>query len=279
MIHNPPAEHPDASIRTDPGANGDEMIPDFSVMSVCAMHRCKSSSSGNPRFPALENWERLRIQSAKPLVIAELKRTAPRSAKDVLEFRQKLVFLMRLAMEDAENQARLAFGITLYKLFDEIILIAACGEWWTFRFATRMEMQSEDLWNSLQSPDDSEDDDDMVSYKHPSRGEMQAGPQVSASIRRYTDLRDVTIAECNSNIEDAMPPAGQWSKHILFGTEASNQCLFLIHEWLKQQQGEVHLTYAAKADEVRFTYTFNLKVCSLIEFLVFTRKARKATVM
>lgn len=44
-----------------------------------------------------------------------------------------------------------------------------------FRFATRKEMQSEDLWDSLQSPDDSEDDDDKVSYKRPPRGEMQAG--------------------------------------------------------------------------------------------------------
>jgi hypothetical protein len=94
MIHNPPAEHPDVSIRTDPGANGDAYIPDFSIMGVRAMHRYKSSNSENPRFPALENWDRLRIQSAKPLVIAELKRIAPRYAKDAQEFRQKLVYLM-----------------------------------------------------------------------------------------------------------------------------------------------------------------------------------------
>jgi hypothetical protein len=135
---------------------------------------------------------------------------------------------MRLAIEDAENQARLAFGVTIYKELDEMILIAACGEWWRFRFATRKEMQSEDLWDSLQSPDDSEDDDDKVSYKHPSRGEMQAGPRVSASVQRYTDLRDVTIAVYKSNVEDAMPPAGQWSKHILFGTKASNNVYSLF---------------------------------------------------
>jgi hypothetical protein len=52
MIHNPPAEHPDLSIRTDLGANGEEVIPDFSIMGVRATHRYKASSSGNPRFPA-----------------------------------------------------------------------------------------------------------------------------------------------------------------------------------------------------------------------------------
>ncbi|KAM6496614.1 hypothetical protein JOM56_007087 [Amanita muscaria] len=145
MIHNPPAEHPDLSICTDPGANGDEYI--------------------------LENWDRLGIESAKPFMIAELKRTAPRSAKDAETFGENLDSLMQLAREDAEKQAKLAFGVTIYKELDDIILMAACGEWWCFKFATRKSMESqstgqEDLWNLLASTDkDEEDDDDKVSYK------------------------------------------------------------------------------------------------------------------
>jgi hypothetical protein len=253
MLHDPPAEHPDVSIRTDPGANGDECIPDFSIMSVHAMHRYRSSSSTNPRFPALEDWDRLRIESAKPLVIAELKRPAPRSAKDALEFHARLRSLMNLAIDDAEEQARLAFGVTLYKELDEIILITACGEWWRFRVATRKDMLSEDIWDPLVSPawdEDGDDDNDKVSYKHPSRGETP-GHRVTASVQRYTALGSDVMAVFNGDVEDAMPPADEWSKFILFGTEASNQHFFFIHRWLKEQRGEAPVTYAAKSNKVR----------------------------
>jgi hypothetical protein len=250
MLHNPPAEHPDVSIRTDPGANGDECIPDFSIMSVHAMHRYQSSSSTNPRFPALEDWDRLRIESAKPLVIAELKRPAPRSARDALEFRERLGGLMDLAIDDAEEQARLAFGVTLYKELDEIILIAACGEWWMFRVATRKGMPSEDIWDPLESPDEDGDDDEKVLYNHRSQGKTP-GPRVTASVQRYTDLGPDEMAVFNGDVEDAMPPADEWSKFILFGTEASNQHFFFIHRWLKEQRGEAPVTYATKSDEVR----------------------------
>lgn len=35
-------------------------------------------------------------------------------------------------MDGADEQARLAFGVTLYD-FQSVILVAACGEWWTFK--------------------------------------------------------------------------------------------------------------------------------------------------
>jgi hypothetical protein len=203
----------------------------------------------------------LKIKSGKPLVIAELKRSAPRSAKDAGEFGDKLSHLMWLAIDDAEKQARLAFEVPLYKEFDGIILIAACGEWWRFTLATRGGMALDGIYNYFDNPE--EDDDDKVSYKHPSRGERD-GPRVSAAVRRYTDLKNVDMDAYKTDVEDAMPPAGQWSNYILFGTKASNQRLFLIHRWLKEQRGKVHLTYDEVA-EVRFsTQTFELEVCSPI---------------
>jgi len=253
-IHNPPIQHPDLSIRTDPGANGDEYLPDFSVMGVSALNRFVTSNSQKPCFPALENWDKLKITSAKPFLIAELKRTAPRSAKNVLHFREKLETLMRLAIEDVEDQARLAFGVTLYKELNAIILIAACGEWWRFRVATRDGMKSEDTFNLLESPDEEDsnfdvDENDMVSYnKHSSesRGETKKVPghRVSA-LQRYTDLGpggDMDVLK--GDVENAMPEIDEWSGNICFGTGASNQRLFLIHRWLKKERGEVGLPYA-----------------------------------
>ena len=257
VIHNSPTELPNLSIRTDPRANGDEKIPDFTVMGVNAMHRFKTSDRENPHFPTLENWNRLVINSAKPFIITELKRPPPRSVS-LQKFRIKLKLLMRMAMNGADEQAQLAFGVSLYgEDFKSVILIAACGEWWTFKLATkiRVEQGSYDVLSGLYDNGEADSDNDKVSYEsHSSHGKTKSqriGSQATVA-RRHTTVDPDEMAVLQDNVEDAMPATDEWSEYILFGTQASNQRLFLIHRWLEVQRGDVGVPYAdSVTSEVR----------------------------
>lgn len=95
------------------------------------MHKFKTSDRENSHFPTLENWNMLVIKSANG---AE---TSPAPLCHYPEISHEAEALMRLAMNGADEQARLAFGISLYgEDFKSVILIAAGGEWWTFKLAT-----------------------------------------------------------------------------------------------------------------------------------------------
>ena len=50
-----------------------------------------------------------------------------------------------MAMNNADEQARLAFGVSLYgeDFNKSVILIAACGEWWTFKLATNVRVKQD----------------------------------------------------------------------------------------------------------------------------------------
>lgn len=60
------------------------------------------------------------------------------------------------------------------------------------------------------------------------------------------------MAVLQDNVEDAMPPIDEWSEYILFGTQASNRRLFLIHRWLEERRGDVGVP-VPYADSVRVT--------------------------
>lgn len=85
---------------------------------MCAdvLHRYKISDRKlvNPRFPVFENLNMLLIKSAKPYIIAERKRLPPHSqAVEIQTICRKLKTLIRAAMDGAEEQAWLAFNVTL----------------------------------------------------------------------------------------------------------------------------------------------------------------------
>jgi hypothetical protein len=48
---------------------------------------------------------------------------------------------------------------------------------------------------------------------------------------RYTELGTI-MEQVRNDVDLAMPSDNEWSKVILLGSPASNQCLFLIHRFL-----------------------------------------------
>lgn len=259
-IHPPPLQYPDSSFRTDAGSNGDETLPDFTVMGVSAMNRFSSSSDADPRFPDLEKWEELVIKWAKPFIVAEMKRAPPRSTKDKTTFCMQLEALMRTAMDDAESQALIAFNVTTYKDLKELILLVACGEWWRFGVFTKALVVGAQI--ILPPERDSDDEADKVSYQRAARGKTKkaSGPRISPLIR-HSDLGDLE-EKLFEEVEDAMPPIGKWSLNIQFGTEASNQRLYLIHCWLKEQRGVVGAAPYRDGDESPVRLTLKLESSS-----------------
>ncbi|KAF8066596.1 hypothetical protein FPV67DRAFT_1495641 [Lyophyllum atratum] len=228
-IHNPPSQYPDSSFRTDAGANGDETIPDFAIMGADATNWSVNSTTMSPKFPPLEKWRDVKIHSLKPLVIVELKRTATRSAQTVASFIDNLRLSISAAQVAAEDQAILAFEA--FKELKEIILIAAAGEWWTFKHVRKGSLDKFQL-EGLQ---------DQLPYnqRQGKKGsKTKSKPQVLPFIR-YTDLGPHEMETLKADVEDAMPETNQWSLNILFGTEVSNQRFYLIHHWLGEQRGEV----------------------------------------
>ena len=83
------------------------------------------------RFPTnFMSWDSMKILAAHPLVIAEIKTCAPRSAT-LDQFMRDLASLMREATSQLEDRVDQIFNAANnYRATD-------CGEWWRFKIATR----------------------------------------------------------------------------------------------------------------------------------------------
>lgn len=171
----------------------------------------------------------MKILAAHPLVIAELKSCPTRSAtRDV--FIDELNYLMRLAIDQLEERADQIFNASNdYQGVDMLVLIAACGEWWRFKIARKDDYSmAGDFLVDVQ-------DSEMVDYKpvHP----KPKAPR-SKDVCRHVDdtvVLDPLFAEMVvHDVDQAKPDENDWSLHLNFGSKASNQRMYLIHELLRE---------------------------------------------
>lgn len=249
IIYDPSvATDADHSIGTIADNKANDGRPDFVIMAASVMNRyltnrvAADTATLQPRFPTdFMLWNYMKILVAHPLVIAELKTCASRSVtRD--KFMDQLRTLMRDATDQLEERADLIFNASnKYQGVNKLILIAACGEWWIFKIARResytfSNMFSSDLHNS------EIDSEEMMAYNPALPQDTPQGPRPTNICRHVDDavLNDPSFSE--SAVEDldaATPTEDEWSLHINFGTKASNQRMYLIHELLRELRAEM----------------------------------------
>ncbi|KAJ3873297.1 hypothetical protein F5051DRAFT_477552 [Lentinula edodes] len=124
--------------QTIPGGDV-EVIPDFCIL----LHRAVLVQKG-PLRPLLAEiqstylpFRAIRITSTFIPLLVELKRPVSRHCRNIDDFMSGLGTMMKSAQSQAEGQAHCLFSIPNYHRQMHVVLIAAVGEWWSFRFVPR----------------------------------------------------------------------------------------------------------------------------------------------
>ncbi|KAJ4498492.1 hypothetical protein C8R41DRAFT_864685 [Lentinula lateritia] len=117
-----------------------EVIPDFCIL----LHRAVLVRVVGPLRPLLANIQStylpsraIKITSTFIPLLVELKRPVSRHCRDIDEFMSGLGTMMNSAQSQAEGQAHCLFSIPNYHRQMHVVLLAAVGEWWSFRFVPR----------------------------------------------------------------------------------------------------------------------------------------------
>ena len=125
------------SISTTAQPKAKELTPDFSIAVFDLVRRHLSDEPPTPPlFPTEFNlWRDVRVKTMKISLIAELKRPPSRRVKSRDAFLQDLLTQIKSAQQDLSNQIEHAFH--MQPSVEEIVLVACCGEWWSWMISTR----------------------------------------------------------------------------------------------------------------------------------------------
>ncbi|KAF8066661.1 hypothetical protein FPV67DRAFT_1201187 [Lyophyllum atratum] len=248
-----PSNNPNLSIETQPGM-AEELRPDFTIMGARLRNFTKQDSTSlHPEFPDnLRSWNQMVFLSGTPRVFVELKRPPSRRIDDAVSFGALLRNRLEVAGRDASAQAAIAFRRKDFSAADDIILIAAVGEWWKFSIIARKTWQAHrdfmasNLQNTpfLLEEDVEEEEEEKVSYNKPSKKEKKV-PTPPPTTRRTKPPPPREALELHydilgkepfhNDIESWPGPAsGDFTGHLLFGSPESNQCFYYIHKHLRK---------------------------------------------
>ena len=155
---------PNTSINTNAQTDAKEVTPDFTIAVFDLVRRHISAELPiPPLFPAdFHSWRDLRVNMMKIPLIAELKRPPSRRAKSREVFFQDMIVQMMSARRDLRNQVEHAFH--MQPEVDEIVLVACCGEWWSWMISTRAAQVfsfPQDETALSEEIEESDDDDDV----------------------------------------------------------------------------------------------------------------------
>ncbi|KAJ2916252.1 hypothetical protein MD484_g4141, partial [Candolleomyces efflorescens] len=124
-----------------------EVVPDFAILYQRIQPPSTPSALqpnflGTLTFDSLPSWTSLTVgQTFVPLLV-ELKRPVTRHASNIKQFGYGLLRYMILAQEQAVRQALLLFSSALYTAQDTVVLIAACGHYWTLLHLSKLALIS-----------------------------------------------------------------------------------------------------------------------------------------
>ncbi|KAF8808152.1 hypothetical protein BYT27DRAFT_7166729 [Phlegmacium glaucopus] len=233
----------DDSIQTFSQLDGNKLTPDFSVALFRAVQRrIANQVTTRPLFPTEFNlWRQTRILTMKLPCIVELKRPATRAAQSREAFASELDSLMGLAQVNLDKQAELAFEWQLN--MEKVVLIACCGEYWSWKAATRPidTLSDSDILPPLLTNPDATDSGGHTGGPRPSNPHPKVKPErkpEKAKFFHYMDLGPHSMEYERADVNDAAPTDDEWTLNILFGSAASAQHFYLILQMqLSEQEG------------------------------------------
>ncbi|KAJ3926251.1 MAG: hypothetical protein NXY57DRAFT_1114365 [Lentinula lateritia] len=118
-----------------------EVIPDFCILLHCAARdqqgTLKSILANTMPIKLPSHSRAIEITSSFVPLLVELKRPVSRNCMHIDQFMSGLGTMMNSAQFQAMDQANCLFSIPNFRRQQEVVLIAAVGEWWSFRFVPR----------------------------------------------------------------------------------------------------------------------------------------------
>ncbi|KAF8882907.1 hypothetical protein CPB84DRAFT_1750787 [Gymnopilus junonius] len=228
----------DTSTDTQKGSEVD-LIPDFTAMGTCFANRQSLMYLPQTKFPSVTEWFRSRVIMRRPFILCECKTIASRHYKSAPDFEDNLYLEAERAKIGAFNQAILVSNEESYDTRG-LVLMTSSGEWWEFMLTDFDHFKG---WKLLDGERlESDDNNEMIEYREKAAervedGEMTRFVQVKKQKPFYED------------VEEAIPEKGKWSGLILYGTNVSNQCLYLIHRKLIEMLDELRVDAAKKVGE------------------------------
>ncbi|KAF9544541.1 hypothetical protein CPC08DRAFT_770036 [Agrocybe pediades] len=222
----------DTSINTVTGSGGIEIIPDF--VHVAVILACRHPPPFPLVFPPLAAWDYLTVSRLGLLTIGEIKRFPSRHILDDNEFACELVENMEEAQGQACKQAIIGFYDVRF-IAEEVVLVAAAGEWWTFRFIKRVEYA--ELLDALKEEEYDGQVDKLVKEEigkiKTQRAQIPkkpSGVRKTAKTTKRHKLETMEFVESpNSTLKQTLPESGYWSGYLRIGTLASNRAQFIVH--------------------------------------------------
>ncbi|KAF8148372.1 hypothetical protein BJ912DRAFT_1152959 [Pholiota molesta] len=234
---------PNSSGYTVPDAAADETTPDFTLLGVILANRQKKVVRVIDHHFSFRDWPTFHIAAWRPFLVLELKRMPSRHIQDIRLFTIELEHLMSEAMHGAHDQARTAFTESAcmnpaYSL-KKLILIAAAGEWWTFRIMDEnsVNLRRKSGNNKINESFDSDEDIHTTtvhttalkprslsttskSRTNTGRGKGTGSKDTRTTVH-WTKLdkthKSAVVAELKQNYKNAAPPKnGEWSAFILY---------------------------------------------------------------
>ncbi|PPR06062.1 hypothetical protein CVT24_004698 [Panaeolus cyanescens] len=103
--------------------------------------RSYKTASNDQKNDMLSCTQSIELNNMRLPLIAELKRSVSRHSPDILRHCTDISTNISLAQTQVLHQAHCMFSLPAYASQDNIMLIAGCGEWWTFCYVTRQNMQ------------------------------------------------------------------------------------------------------------------------------------------
>ncbi|KAL0957602.1 hypothetical protein HGRIS_001386 [Hohenbuehelia grisea] len=150
---SPSGVDPDESFRTVADGDAKNGSPDYALL--CLRYRRKQGADipeykvlsrgkeplplGNLPWTTLPRWDELVVDYVGIPLFAELKKFPSRTHIDGKRFFEELRDLLKNAMSQLEDYAKILFSDPLRRNQDSVVLVAAVGEWWRWRVMHRNE--------------------------------------------------------------------------------------------------------------------------------------------
>ncbi|KAF8882909.1 hypothetical protein CPB84DRAFT_1851096 [Gymnopilus junonius] len=214
----------DTSMDTQHGVEA-ELVPDFALIAAFFADQVSLKYIHPTEFVSVADRHAINDIICSPIGVQEIKTFAPRHFSEQAAFEHHLMRFMRAAKMGAENQAIIISNEPAYST-RSLVLFACSGEWWEFMFA--------DCDRYKNKPFSKQRDSEVVEYHTKAPRKVKGGKTtIFTKVSRQKQLFE--------DVEQAVPKRGQWSELILYGTDVSNQCMYLVHRELARIRAEIRV--------------------------------------
>ncbi|KAJ3979779.1 hypothetical protein F5890DRAFT_1633061 [Lentinula detonsa] len=178
-----------------------EVIPDFCILLYRA-HPVKPKTLAQILQQITSSFlpspHTVQISSLSIPLLVELKRPISRNCVDLKEFMSEVTSSMLKARKQVTAQALCLFSIPKHHDQDEVYLIAAVGEWWSFRLVSRSDFKGKIFQNRLYGKlllqvkeNENEDNEDMTHLMGSSQtGDME---KYQAQMKEEETLEEIRL--------------------------------------------------------------------------------------